>query len=141
MQTVLRQFLGTVVKNAKHIQVAPGYIFVISSKIWVLLFRSLKYVSPKYTFFGPRSNLGAQPDTTACIDNKGLLSIIKYTLFIIHWHHVSIIRHCPLSVINISLSIVHHSLSIIHWYLETLYPLKCFVHIFLSNYSGYQNNF
>ena len=54
-------------KNAKHIKVAPGiiYIFVISPKIWELIFWSLKYVYLKYTFFGPRSKPGPQPNTAS----------------------------------------------------------------------------
>ena len=51
--TVFRQFLGTVVKKAKHIKVAPDiYLnFFISLKISVSLSWSLNYVSPKYAFF------------------------------------------------------------------------------------------
>ena len=65
--TFWRQFLGTVVKNAKHKKVTPGiYLhFFISPKIGVSLFWSLKCVSPKYNFFGPRSKPGPQPDTAS----------------------------------------------------------------------------
>ena len=41
------------------------YIFVISPKIWESVFLSLKYNSPKYTFFGSRSKPGPQPNTAS----------------------------------------------------------------------------
>ena len=36
----------------------------------MLLFWSLEYVSPKYTFFGPRSKPGPQPNTASYLKNK-----------------------------------------------------------------------
>ena len=69
LQTVLRHFLGIIVKNAKHIKGALGiYLHFcnqsknLSVAIWVL-----KICFPKIYIFGHRPIPGPQPDTASYI--------------------------------------------------------------------------